>query len=78
VSALYARLDTDASKNQVTRRGHQLVSATLETWAGEVKVELDRHGNFRVYIGPKNGANTLVLTGNVDDGRRHATLTNDA
>ena len=67
---LYARLDTDASKNQVTRRGHRGVSTTLETWDGEIRTELEADGSFAVYIGPKNGANICIAEGNVNDGER--------
>jgi hypothetical protein len=38
----------------------------LETWDGAIKTEIDRDGNFNVYIGDKTNPTTLIATGNVD------------
>ncbi len=66
MAALYGRLQGD--RKEVTRMGSKNsgISATLETWDGEIKTTLEADGSFTVTIGPKNGANTIIATGNVD------------
>lgn len=65
MAELYSRIMPD-EKNVVTRTAHRKVTSRLETWDGEIKTELHADGFFRVYIGEKDGANTLIANGNVN------------
>lgn len=64
MAALYGRLQ--GNRGQATRIGHHEIYSKLETWDGSIKTELDRDGNFNVYIGDKSMPGTLVATGNVN------------
>lgn len=69
---LYGRLKDEGKSNatEVTRTAGREISAQLETWEGGIRVELDKDGNFKVFIGPKYGErakpDTLIAYGNVD------------
>lgn len=56
-----------------TRTSSTKLSSQLETWDGAIRTELDRDGNFTVYIGDKSNPRTIIATGNVNDGERGAT-----
>ena len=66
MAALYGRLQ--GNRGEVTRMGSPQsgIESTLETWDGEIRTELTAKGNFKVFIGPKGSASTLIATGNVD------------
>lgn len=74
MSALYGRLQ--GARGPVTRCGTPAsgISAKLETWHGSIRVDLESGGVFRVWIGPKHDAASLIAEGNVDEGKRHANL----
>lgn len=73
MSALYTRLKPDAAK-EVTRRSHNTVESTLETWNGAIRTTLERDGSFTVAIGPKDAPVCIIATGNVNDGTREFTV----
>jgi hypothetical protein len=73
MSALYGRMQGERS--EVTRTAHHEIVSKLETWHGQITTELDRDGNFGIYIGSKETRGTLVFTGNVNDGQRNAVAT---
>ena len=71
---LYGRMK-DATKSnavEVTRTASTEMYSKLETWHGAIQTELDRDGNFRVYIGGKKNPRVLIASGKVDDGERFA------
>lgn len=74
MSALYGHLQ--GSRGLVTRCGTPAsgIYAKLETWHGSIRVDLAADGTFHVYIGPKARAASLIASGNVDEGKRHANL----
>lgn len=74
MSALYGRMK-DATKSnavEVTRTAANEIYSKLETWHGAILTELDRDGEFRVYIGSKKNPHILIATGNVNSGERCA------
>jgi hypothetical protein len=46
--------------------GFEEITATLETWTGQVSVTLNRDGSYVVVAGEKHGTGRPVFTGNVD------------
>lgn len=73
MAALYGRLQ--GNRGQVTRMGHATIESKLETWDGSIKTVLCKDGDFQVYVGDKSYPNRLVISGNVNDGERHANPT---
>lgn len=67
MSKLYARINSDSRKKQVTSRGFHSLSTKAETWNGIIETVLDEQGEFTVYASGKNGQNrTVIAAGNVD------------
>lgn len=69
---LYGRLqgynlDLMPAHGEATRIGHGEIVSTVETWQGKVRVELDKEGDFHVFLGSKNGGGKLIAWGNVGD-----------
>lgn len=54
---------------EATRIGQQRLEARAETWEGEVLVEIEGDGSFKVYIGGKGHADYLVCEGGVAPGK---------
>jgi len=65
MARLYARLNADASKHEVTRRGHRRITARLETWGGAVEVTLCANGSFTVTKGPKHNPQEVIAVGSL-------------
>lgn len=65
---LYGRMKDQTKGNavEITRTAANEIASTLETWHGAIRTELDRDGNFRVYIGIKHRPDTLIAYGDVD------------
>jgi hypothetical protein len=68
MSALYGRLKGE--RQEVARSAHHTITATLETWEGQIRVELGRSGSFLVWVGDKDASGTLVAAGNVNAASR--------
>lgn len=64
----YLRDEHKSGAKRQSRTSSTKLSSQLETWEGAIRTELDRHGNYTVYIGSKHNPSTLVFTGNVNDG----------
>lgn len=64
MAPLYGRLR--GSRGEATRTGFEEITATLETWTGQVSVTLNRDGSYVVVAGEKHGTGRPVFTGNVD------------
>lgn len=62
---LYGRMYGDYRK-EVTRTGHGVIYARLETWEGAIEITLDKDGQFAVGIGDKYNPRTPVAFGNVN------------
>ena len=56
------------SRGETTRCGSDVISTTLETWSGAVRVTLRRDGSFTVETGEKSSPRHLIIAGNVDEG----------
>ncbi len=69
MSALYERLHDPviSGRRGITRTAHHTIKAQLETWYGGIRVELDRDGEYRVYVGAKLNPSNLIATGNVEE-----------
>jgi hypothetical protein len=67
---LYGRMKNTQKSNavDVTRTAGTEIRSQLETWEGAIKTELDRDGNYKVYIGTKSNPTVLIASGNVDHG----------
>lgn len=61
------------NRKEVTRLGHRDISATLETWDGQIRVDLKENGDFYVYVEEKggHGAGRAAAMGNVNEDQRH-------
>jgi hypothetical protein len=46
------------------------IDASLETWEGSVKVNLEANGDFYVTVGDKYGSGDIAISGNVGDDER--------
>ncbi len=66
MAPLYGRLR--GNRGEVTRTGFEEITATLETWTGQVSVTLRKDGSYVVEVGEKHGAGRTVFGGNVDEG----------
>jgi hypothetical protein len=65
---LYGILNGDKSKTSPTRLGHDYISSYLEDWTGRVTTELDKFGNFSVYVERKGGgARIEIASGNINE-----------
>lgn len=64
---LYGILNGDKSKTSPTRLGNDHISSYLEDWTGRVTTELDKLGNFTVYVERKGGGGARVIAnGNIN------------
>jgi hypothetical protein len=66
MAALYGRLQ--GNRGEATRTGSKDsgIQATLETWEGKVRVDLDADGKFVVSLAEKHGSPVAILQGNVN------------
>lgn len=64
----------EGNKGRASRVSPNIIGATLETWHGQITVNLKKDGEFDIYIGPKGSHGMLVASGNVDEGKRKFVL----
>lgn len=77
MAKLYGRLQGDQRK-ETTKTGSRRISATLETWEGQIRVELKDDGNFYVYVEEKGAYDgRAVMVGNVNEDNRTAVPINE-
>lgn len=62
----YLKDEHKSNAKRVSRTSSTTISGQLETWEGAIRTQLDRDGNFKVYIGDKGSPSELIAHGNVN------------
>jgi hypothetical protein len=51
--------------------GEQRMTAEARTGQGKLEVQVDDNGDFRVYLGPREGKGNIIARGNVGNDPQH-------